>query len=111
MQHSIYSRVRQHLTTALIALVVSALAGGGSAIAAKHLTFEQISGKVDGAQIRKGTIELERLAYPLQRFIENCREDCASNRVLNSQERHWEEDIALVKLAIEKKIEAEYVHK
>lgn len=112
MQDSIYratERAKRHLTTVLIALVVSVLAGGGSAIAARHLTFGQISGKLNGAQITKGTVEEDRLSYPLQHFIENCREDCASNSA--EDERRWEEDIDQAVSRLESRIKAEYVHK
>jgi hypothetical protein len=114
MQNRIYRvlrGIRKHATTIAIALVVSSLSGAGGAYAASQISFSQIKGKVAGSQIHEGVVDYENLTFPLRRFIDNCREDCASNTALNHLQIQWGEDIARAKAAILAEVETNYVHK
>jgi len=93
-------RVYRHLSTALIALVVSVLAGGGAAIA---------TNAINGNSIVPGTVGEGKLKADLRTKIDRI-ESAASNVALNSHPRLWQEDIQRAIRRLEGFIEAEYVH-
>lgn len=77
------TKIKQHLTTILIALTVSSLAGGAGAFAAQRLTFNDIDGRLAGARITRGSITKQHLEYPLRAEINVLENDAASNTATN----------------------------